>query len=197
MLFSAPDARHYFLLSCQKKVSKEKSRPQRRPATPGSLRCSAATGGLRNSGLCPSDSPRPFSRCVLRCSTTQRADRKPTGDRRPMASGSVRCALPPSCSAEQRSAAGGSRRGLFEGRRPESRSRPAVRVAQGTRRSRARNAGVAFFLVTFSWRSKKKLHAVRAEHSVSAPHNFHPDCSFARSRRKTSICSAGIGLANQ
>ncbi|MBP7523462.1 MAG: hypothetical protein KA779_01725, partial [Propionivibrio sp.] len=29
VLFSAPDARHYFLLSCQKKVSKEKSRPQR------------------------------------------------------------------------------------------------------------------------------------------------------------------------
>ena len=115
-LGSAPDARHYFLLSCQKKVSKENARPQRRPATPGSLRCSAATGGLRNSGLRPSDSPRPFSRCVLRCSTTQRADRKPSGDRPQMASGSVRCVFPPpSCSAEQRRRAGGSRRGLSEG----------------------------------------------------------------------------------
>ena len=73
-LGSAPDARAYFFLSCQEKVAKKKSRPQRRPATPGSLRCSGTTGGLRNSGRCPSDSPRPFSRCALRCSTTQRAD---------------------------------------------------------------------------------------------------------------------------
>ena len=34
--------------------------------------------------------------------------------------------------AEQRRKAGGSRRGLFEGRSPEFRSRPAFRVAQGT-----------------------------------------------------------------
>ena len=60
-LGSAPDARAYFFLSCQEKVAKKKSRPQRRPAAPGALRCSAATGGLRNSGLRPSDSPRPFS----------------------------------------------------------------------------------------------------------------------------------------
>ena len=50
-LGSAPDARAYFFLSCQEKVAKKKSRPQRRPAAPGSLRCSAATGGLRNSGF--------------------------------------------------------------------------------------------------------------------------------------------------
>ena len=78
------------------------------------------------------------------------------------------CYSSPSCSAEQRSGAGGPRRGLSEGRSPEFRSRPAARVAQGTRQSRARNAGVAFFLVTFSWRPKKKLHAVRAEQSASA-----------------------------
>ena len=35
----------YFLLSCQKKVTKEKSRPPRRPAAPGALRCSVATVG--------------------------------------------------------------------------------------------------------------------------------------------------------
>ena len=34
--------------------------------------------------------------------------------------------------AEQRRKAGGSRRGLFEGQRPEFRRRPAFRVAQGT-----------------------------------------------------------------
>ena len=168
-LGSAPDARAYFLFSCKKKVAKENARPQRRPAAPGALRCSATTGGRRNSGLRPSDRPRPFSRRVLRCSTTQRADQEPTGNRPPMASGSFWCASPsPSCSAEQRSGAGGRRRGLSEGQRPEFRSRPASRVAQGSRHSRPRNAGVAFFLVTFSWRRKKKLHAVRAEHSVSS-----------------------------
>ena len=125
--------------------------------------------GLRNSGLRPSDSPRPFSRCVLRCSTTQRADRKPSGDRPQMASGSVRCVFPPpSCSAEQRRRAGGSRRGLFEGQSPEFRSRPACRVAQGSQRSWPRNAGVAFSLATFFWRPKRKYaRASGAEHSAS------------------------------
>ena len=46
--------------------------------------------------------------------------------------------------------------------KPEFRSRPARRVAQGSRQSRPRNAGVAFFLVTFSWRRKKKLPARQA-----------------------------------
>ena len=168
-LGSAPDARAYFLFSCKKKVAKENARPQRRPAAPGALRCSGTTGGLRNSGLCPSDSPRPFSRCVLRCSTTQRADQEPTGNRPPMASGSFWCASPsPSCSAEQRSTAGGSRRGLSEGRSPEFRSRPAVRVAQGSRQSRPRNAGVAFSLASFFWRPKRKnARASGAETSAS------------------------------
>ena len=35
----------YFFLSCQEEVPKKKSRPLRRPATPGALRCSGATGG--------------------------------------------------------------------------------------------------------------------------------------------------------
>ena len=167
-LCSAPDARHYFLLSCQKKVSKEKSRPPRRPAAPGSLRCSATTGGLRNSGLRPSDSPRPFSRCVLRCSTTQRAGGKPCGDQpTTIASNSARC-WPPLDDAEQRSAAGGSRRGLSEGRSPEFRSRPAVRVAEGTPPQAGRRRGVAFSLASFFWRPKRKnARASGAEHSLS------------------------------
>ena len=167
-LGSAPDARAYFLFSCKKKVAKENARPQRRPAFAGCSALLSRNGGLRNSDLRSSDSPRPFSRRVLRCSTTQRADQEPTGNRPPMASGSFWCASPsPSCSAEQRSGAGGSRRGLSEGQRPEFRSRPASRVAQGSRQRRPRNAGVAFFLVTFSWRRKKKLHAVRAGHNAS------------------------------
>ena len=78
------------------------------------------------------------------------------------------CFSAPSCSAEQRSGAGGSRRGRFEGRSPEFRSRPAVRVAQGSRRSRPRNAGVAFSLAPFFWRPKRKdARASGAENSVS------------------------------
>ena len=57
--------------------------------------------------------------------------------------------------AEQRRRAGDFRRGLFEGRSPEFRSRPACRVAQGTGVA-GDDLGVAFFLATFSWRSKKK-----------------------------------------
>jgi len=46
-------------------------------------------------------------------------------------------------------------RGLFEGRSPEFRSPRQWRVAQGTGVAGA-DPGVAFFLLTFSWRSKKK-----------------------------------------
>ena len=170
-LGSAPDARAYFLFSCKKKVAKENARPQRRPATPGSLRCSAATGGLRNSGLCPSDSPRPFSRCALRCSTTQRADRKPTGDRPPMASGfHVRCALLPPCAAPSNGVRPGAVGEDCLRAKPEFRSRPAVRVAQGSRQRRPRNVVVAFSLASFFWRHKRKnARASGAEPSASAP----------------------------
>jgi hypothetical protein len=57
--------------------------------------------------------------------------------------------------AEQRRNAGSLRRGLFEGQRPEFRSRPAFRVAQGTRAA-GTDLGVAFSLATFFWRSKRK-----------------------------------------
>ncbi len=164
-LGSAPDARAYFLFSCKKKVAKENARPQRRPATPGALRCSAATGGCGTRAFGPQTVLALFP--VAPCAARRRKGlienhthinrlwhQVPFG------------VLSPLWSAEQRRRAGGSRRGLSEGRRPEFRSRPACRVAQGSRQRRPRNAGVAFFLVTFSWRRKKKLHAVRAEQSV-------------------------------
>jgi hypothetical protein len=56
--------------------------------------------------------------------------------------------------AEQRRLAGGSRLALFEPQASLA-SRPACRVAQGTGEAGA-DPGVAFFLATFSWRSKKK-----------------------------------------
>ena len=184
-----PCRRAYFFLSCQEKVAKKKARPQRRPATPGALRYSAATGGLRNSGLRPSDSPRPFSRCVLRCSTTQRADRKPTGNRPPMASGSVWCAFPsPSCSAEQRRGAVGSRRGLSEGRSPEFRS-PPLRLSSAEHPAKPGDAvGATSFWLLFLGKTRKSTPARQArntapqlpqetsgkasEHSSAATHQF-------------------------
>jgi hypothetical protein len=55
-----PCGRAYFLLCGQKKVAKEKATPG---SSPGCARFPALlglSGGLRNSGLRPSDSPRPF-----------------------------------------------------------------------------------------------------------------------------------------
>ncbi len=170
-LGSAPDARAYFLLSCQKKVVKEKARPQRRPASPGALRCSAATGGCGTRDFAPQTVLAPFS--VASCAARRRKGlienqpdicRQQTHNTFENPFG----APPPSCSAEQRRRAGGSRRGLSEGQSPEFRSRPACRVAQGTRQSRARNAGVAFSLASFFWRPKRKnARASGAEHSPS------------------------------
>jgi hypothetical protein len=57
--------------------------------------------------------------------------------------------------AEQHRKAGGLRRGLFEGRSPEFRSRPAFRVAQGTGAA-GTDPGVAFSLATFFWPHKRK-----------------------------------------
>ena len=57
--------------------------------------------------------------------------------------------------AEQRRNAGGSRRALFEARSPELRSRPAFRVAQGTRAA-GTDPGVVFSLATFFLPSKRK-----------------------------------------
>ncbi len=166
-LGSAPDARAYFFLSCQEEVAKKKARPLRRPAAPGALRCSGATGGCGTRGYAPQTvlALSPVAPCAARRRKGQ-VENQPDIKRQRSQFRSV-CFASPLCSAEQRSAAGGSRRGLSEGRRPEFRSRPAVRVAQGSRQSRPRNAGVAFFLVTFSWRRKKKSPAVRAERSAS------------------------------
>ncbi len=171
-----PCRRAYFFLSCQEKVAKKKSRPQRRPASPRSLRCSAATGGcapqgyfLRGGtrGYAPQTVLAPFP--VASCAARRR--RGQMEKHRNFTANAVSDALgssPPSCSAEQRSAAGGSRRGLSEGQSPEFRSRPASRVAQGSRQRRPRNAGVAFSLASFFWRPKRKnARASGAEPGVS------------------------------
>jgi hypothetical protein len=82
----------------------------------------------------------------------------------------------PVCSAEQRRRAGSSRRGLFEPRRGEFRSapqevplgcRPALRVAQGSRRSRPRKSGSPFLWLLSFGEAKESTPAFNAEYSLS------------------------------
>ena len=177
-LRSAPDARAYFFLSCQEEVAKKKARPLRRPAAPGALhpkgvscgaRCSAAKGGCGTRACGPQTvlALFPLAPCAARRRRGQLENRLAISRLRVQPATGFDS---PSCSAEQRRRTGGRRRALSEGRRPELRSRPVRRVAQGSRRSRPRNAGVAFSLATFFWRSKRKYaRASGAEPSISNP----------------------------
>ena len=70
----------------------------------------------------------------------------------------------PMWSAEQRRGAGGSRRGLFEPRSGEFRSRPDPRAAQGSRRSRPRNLGSPFLWLLSFGEAKESTPAGKAEH---------------------------------
>src|SRR5574343_685953 len=74
----------------------------------------------------------------------------------------------PMWSAEQRRRAGGFRRGLFEARRAEFRSRPARRVAQGSRRSRPRSLGSPF-LCLLSFGEAKESKAPSRRNSAAQP----------------------------
>ena len=168
-----PCRRAYFFLRRQEKVAKKKAPPGRRPACGGVPSATRLERGLRNSGFalrqCSPTSPlKPALLGVFQGGgNTDRMRRISVFQLYSVAlswfSG------PPSWSAEQRSEAGGCRRALFEGRSPELRSRPALRVAQGSRRSRPRNAGAAFSLAPFFWRSKRKdARASGAEPSASS-----------------------------
>src|SRR5574343_77336 len=180
-----PCWRAYFLLLRQKKVAKEKATPGSAPAAP--VPCATRHWrGLRNSGLRPSDSPRPFSAsgCVA-----QRLSGGPKGVRAQAVArnatvepkkcpklkfpSSATDGLPgPLRGAEQRRKAGGFRRGLSEGRSPEFRSRPAFRVAQGTGAAGA-DPGVAFSLLTFLLAKQKKVSRASSAENTSpekAPH---------------------------
>ena len=116
------------------------------------------TRGLRNSDLRSSDSPRPFSApaCVAqrlsgggKASTCQPSAVNPETSRKP---GGFKCRLG---DAEQRRLAGGSRlasvRAAGEFSQP-----PGLPRSTGDRAKPGVDSAVAFFLATFSWRSKKK-----------------------------------------
>ena len=167
---SALRASHFLLLR-QKKVSKEKATPGSAPLR-GSLRYSALAGAAEL-GATPLKQSSPFFRQRLRCSaplkgarTTSRLNRlaavvaccgrQPKKGKNQNGTLSTPDGLPgPLRGAEQRRNAGGSRRGLSEGRSPEFRSRPAFRVAQGTGVA-GTDPGVAFSLATFFWANKRK-----------------------------------------
>jgi hypothetical protein len=145
---SALEARAYFLFDGKKKVAKEKATPGSAPLR-GSLRYSALAWAAEL-GAAPLKQSSPFFRQRLRCSaplkgarTTSRLNRLATVvaccGRQPKKGKNQNGTLVapdglpgPLRGAEQRRNAGGSRRGLSEGRSPEFRSRPAFRVAQGT-----------------------------------------------------------------
>jgi hypothetical protein len=168
----------YFLLLRQKKVSKEKATPGSASGCTRSLALLDGPGGLLNSPAAqttPADCTRPA--CVA-----QRLSRGPenhpssTGvphfwtfcavDRNSLFLSLGGCAATsfrvPMWRAEQRRWAGGTRRGLSEGRRPEFRSHPARRVAQGSRRSRPHNLGSPSFRLLFLGEARKSTPALQA-----------------------------------
>ena len=166
-LGSAPDARADFFLSCQEEVAKKKARPLRRPATPGALRCSVPTRRCGTRGYAPQTvlALSPVAPCAARRRKGQRQNRSSSN----RITRQIPFGVPsPSCSAEQRSEAGGSRRALSEGHSPELRSRPALRVAQGNRRSRSRNAGSPF-LWLLSFGEAKESQPARQARKTSSP----------------------------
>jgi hypothetical protein len=145
-LLSALRASHFLLLR-QKKVSKEKATPGSAPAAP--VPCATRQAGRLAKLAFGSNNASRLPPAYLRCSAPLRGTRKASGLRRQRGNwnatvGPKKCqklknpssatdGLPgPLRGAEQRRKAGGLRRGLFEGRSPEFRSRPACRVAQGT-----------------------------------------------------------------
>jgi hypothetical protein len=168
-VFSALEARAYFLLLRQKKVAKEKATLGRRRATPGPLRYSAVAGAAEL-GLRPQTVLALFPRQPALLGASQGARQTIHGQTGFFNFGhffgptvaflfSDRILSPdafrvPLRGAEQRRRAGGSRLAVFEPQASLA-SRPAHRVAQGTGAAGA-DLGVAFSLATFFWRSKRK-----------------------------------------
>jgi len=153
-----------------KESSQRKGDPRVGAGYAGPLRYSPLAGAAEL-GATPLKQSSPFFRQQLRCSAPLRGTRKASG-RKGLSDwnatvGPKKCpklknpcsatdGLPgPLGGAEQRRKAGGLRRGLFEGRSPEFRSRPAFRVAQGTGVAGA-DPGSPFLCLPFFWRSKRK-----------------------------------------
>ena len=173
----ALEARANFPLLRQKKVAKEK-------ATPGyAVGCAESPALLETGGGCgtratPSNSPRPFSAGF---SVARRSTRGPRSVSQRTGYQEFEChgqpgkkpkneipslltdALPdPLRGAEQRRNVGGSRLALSEPKASLA-SRPAFRVAQGSRRSRPRNPGSPFLWLLSFGEAKESKPASKAE----------------------------------
>jgi hypothetical protein len=178
---SAPDARAYFLFDGKKKVAKEKATPGSAPGYARSPALLAVGGGTPR--VLPHDAAHRSGRCgTRRCAAqTVLALFPPTaallgasqGARQTHRSanaiadsttgGCIRMFFGvPMWSAEQRRRAGSSRRGLSEGRSPEFRSRPALRVAQGSRQRRPRSLGSPFLWLLSFGEAKESTPAPQA-----------------------------------
>ena len=93
-------------MSCQEEVPKKKARPLRRPAAPGSLRCSAATGGCGTRAYGPQTVLALFPlRLALLDDAEGKKENRSVINRQRYRFRSV-CFVSPSWSAEQRSGAG-------------------------------------------------------------------------------------------
>jgi hypothetical protein len=173
----ALEARAYFLLLRQKKVAKEKATPGYAVGyvdSPALLE----TGGGCGTRATPSDSPRPFSAgfCVARRFTRgprnmiaqpwpQQIDCCGQPEKKP--ENETHCLSPdafpgPLRGAEQRRSAGGSRLALSEPQASLA-SRPALRVAQGIRRSRTPTQGWPFLWLLSFGHTKESTPASKAE----------------------------------
>jgi hypothetical protein len=159
-----PCWRAYFFLLRQEKVAKKKATPGSAPATP--VPCATRQAGRLAKLAFGSNNASRLPPAYLRCSAplrgTRKASRNQTASaeqnatvspkKRPKSKkpSSATDGLPgPLRGAEQRRKAGGFRRGLFEGRSPEFRSRPAFRVAQGTPEGGADPGSPFLWLLSF------------------------------------------------
>ena len=158
-LVSAPDARAYFLSRGRKKVAKERATPGSAPRVAGCLALLGGCGGCGTRAFGPQTVlalfPRPpallsASQGEGKASSEQKSAVNPKNRRKP---GGVNCRLG---DAEQRRLAGSSRLALSEPRSGEFSQPPGLPSSAGNPAQRGVDSAVAFFLATFSWRSKKK-----------------------------------------
>ena len=172
-LGSAVDRRAYFLLLRQKKVAKEKATPT---SAVGCADCPVLLepgGGLRNSPLRGSDSPRPSFRRLLRCSAlqtgTQNQSRTPLlrstkQNRQKPKSVALRSVLNlPSAASSSAGRPGIKGEDCLRGAAPSSAAPRGDRAAQRTRRSRATQRARPFFAYFLSARRKKVMSPVDGE----------------------------------
>jgi hypothetical protein len=183
-LYSAPDGRAYFFLSCQEKVAKKKARPAWRPLRgfPALLGWSGGCGTrlrLRQSS--------PFSAppSVARRRTGQANQNRPEPDAHAV---SIRGGsdLSPLDAAEQRRRAGGCRRGLSE---PQASSAAARHVEQRRAPRRGGNAGSPF-LWLLSFGEAKESKPARQGRNTAQNQTYKPTAATTASTPAASTTSS-------